>query len=337
MNTTKTKIRRTNGGTDLAGSVKAELTDEVTEQVGSTRSSLVKDIIQSIGQSIDLSQIYSSPLQENSEFRVIIPQDALKALSEGSANWISAKDGSGILPVIYKDGKAYRQVRLEINKTNGGDIALIGGKAITTIANQLVLEKIISKIDKIGDQVNYLIKEVQTGWKADIFAALETYQTCISDPGPRDVYRTNLNLAAMMARKGKQHGIISLNNCVDSLPPLKKGWRCVLPPYDQAHTVDKLLDEAQDILGWTFQAAQVLAQIEMANERSETAANVMRETVAQVSPYVEKLHSYLEHSTFSKSREEYWSGAQMVFIDSEDQEGELVLTYSAREVKQLMS
>lgn len=111
-----------------------------------------------------------------------IPSEVQKLLDEGVLKFVADKNGE-ILPTIFKDGKMYKQVRLE-------ELAMTPelGKAVVDLQQQAALAEILHEVREVHEAVKEVSTSLQNDRLARVDAVLQQLQqvALISDARIRE-------------------------------------------------------------------------------------------------------------------------------------------------------
>lgn len=125
-----------------------------------------------------------------------IPGEVQKLLDEGALKFVTDKNGE-ILPTIFKDGKMFKQVRLE-------ELAVTPelGKAVVDLQQQAALAEILHEVREVHEAVKEVTTSLQNDRLARVDAVLQQLQqvALISDTRIREAKLLDITSKATEAK-----------------------------------------------------------------------------------------------------------------------------------------
>lgn len=125
-----------------------------------------------------------------------IPGEVQKLLDEGVLRFVTDKNGE-ILPTIFKDGKMFKQVRLE-------ELAVTPelGKAVIDLQQQAALAEILHEVREVHEAVKEVTTSLQNDRLARVDAVLQQLQqvSLISDTRLREAMLLDITAKATEAK-----------------------------------------------------------------------------------------------------------------------------------------
>lgn len=125
-----------------------------------------------------------------------IPGEVQKLLDEGVLKFVTDKNGE-ILPTIFRDGKMFKQVRLE-------ELAVTPelGKAVVDLQQQAALAEILHEVREVHEAVKEVTTSLQNDRLARVDAVLQQLQqvTLISDTRIREAKLLDITAKATEAK-----------------------------------------------------------------------------------------------------------------------------------------
>ncbi|MBR2835121.1 MAG: zinc ribbon domain-containing protein [Atopobiaceae bacterium] len=126
-----------------------------------------------------------------------IPGEVQKLLDQGVVKFVTDKNGE-ILPTIFRDGKMFKQVRLEELKTTPEL-----GRAVVDLQQQAALAEILHEVREVHEAVKEVTTSLHNDRLARVNAALQQLQqaSLITDSRLREAKLLNITSRATVAKE----------------------------------------------------------------------------------------------------------------------------------------
>lgn len=236
-----------------------------------------------------------------------LPQSVLDAISAGDAALKNAKDGSGLLPMVFsRDGSFLKQVRLREAPFDGKQLSLMRGQMQT----HLMLAQLIALVEEVDRKVQLVLAHQEIQWRGAIRAAVKGFAKQLHEPSTDFEQALTIVEHSLMTQLevGWDHLSLRLGGLDRATTRSQRLWTLRPRALGTGPMVASLLDEVQTDLTHLAWGHTTVAEIHRLQQRPRAAAETveeLRQKVAQVADHV-AARSAFRLADFSAEREAFW-------------------------------